>query len=220
MCNEKHMYPNVQMRKEVFISDRLIAFRHMSDPLPAGARSEMLSGGESPMDIDTLIHVFLLNTADQPLVLFSRDVEASWSAFMQNFDIVEAAGGLVLDEQSRLLMIHRYGKWDLPKGKLEPGEDVQEGAMREVIEECGIGIGRMMRPLDPSHHTYVHKGRKCLKRTHWFLFSGHGTPVPQAEEGITAAEWLPSGQVELALQETYASIRNVVSGAFPDGELK
>jgi len=153
-------------------------------------------------------------------VLFSKDVERSWGTFMQNFDIIEAAGGLVLDEQNRLLMIHRYGKWDLPKGKLEPGEEVEQGAMREVIEECGIWIDGLRRTLQPSHHTYVHQGRKCLKRTHWFLFSGHGIPVPQAEEGIIAAEWLSDVQVKRALQETYASIRNVVSGTFPDGELK
>lgn len=218
MDNQIHLKTGVQQRKEVFISDRMIGFQHTGLQSNGDSLSKLLSGKESPEEIELLIHDFLLGPGVQPLILQSEDCDASWSSFLKNFEVVEAAGGVVLDEHGRLLMIHRYGKWDLPKGKLESGEDLLEGARREVIEECGIRIERLIRPLAPSHHTYIHKGRKCLKRTHWFLFVGNGTPFPQAEEGIVAAEWLDPTQVKQALRETYASILRVITHTFPGGE--
>jgi 8-oxo-dGTP pyrophosphatase MutT (NUDIX family) len=36
---------------------------------------------------------------------------------------IVAAGGLVFNENKELLMIYRRSKWDLPKGKLDEGEN-------------------------------------------------------------------------------------------------
>lgn len=214
MDNQKEMKTTGESGKQVFISDRMFLFQHISIPLTSGCQSRVLRGSESPDDLDSLVRDFLSRSENhQAFVFLTDDTYASWETFLLNFDVVEAAGGLVLDKDRRLLMIHRYGKWDLPKGKLEPGEDVLQGAIREVVEECGIRITKTVRPLDPSHHTYVHKGRKCLKRTHWFLFSGEGSPVPQAEEGIDAAEWLTPDLLTRALEDTYSSIRWVVFNA-------
>jgi 8-oxo-dGTP diphosphatase len=53
---------------------------------------------------------------------------------------VEAAGGLVIDDDGRVAVVHRprYDDWSLPKGKLDPGEDFEQAALREVEEETGI----------------------------------------------------------------------------------
>ena len=58
-------------------------------------------------------------------------------------DVVRAAGGLVVRENSRgaeVLVVHRvqYDDWTFPKGKLEPGESDEECAVREVEEETGL----------------------------------------------------------------------------------
>jgi ADP-ribose pyrophosphatase YjhB (NUDIX family) len=59
-------------------------------------------------------------------------------------DVVRAAGGVVAravpDGVLELLIVHRprYDDWSLPKGKLEPGEDHETGARREVLEETGV----------------------------------------------------------------------------------
>ena len=47
---------------------------------------------------------------------------------------VEAAGGIVLDDDGRVALVHRprYDDWSLPKGKLDPGESFEEAALREV----------------------------------------------------------------------------------------
>ena len=49
-----------------------------------------------------------------------------------------AAGGLVFNEDGDLLMIFRRGRWDLPKGKLDDGEQIEDCAVREVKEETGL----------------------------------------------------------------------------------
>jgi 8-oxo-dGTP diphosphatase len=53
--------------------------------------------------------------------------------------VIRAAGGLVVRD-GRVLLVHRprYDDWSFPKGKLEPGEDWQGAAVREVEEETGL----------------------------------------------------------------------------------
>ncbi len=56
--------------------------------------------------------------------------------------LLTAAGGLLwrtTPKGRELAVIHRarYGDWTLPKGKLQPGEDWQKAALREVKEETG-----------------------------------------------------------------------------------
>ena len=59
---------------------------------------------------------------------------------------IAAAGGVVVrpdeDGKGEVAVIHRpkYMDWSLPKGKLEPGEDWREAALREVEEETGFPL--------------------------------------------------------------------------------
>ena len=38
----------------------------------------------------------------------------------------------------RLLVLRAYRNWDFPKGLIDPGEDQQDAARREVAEETGL----------------------------------------------------------------------------------
>ena len=53
---------------------------------------------------------------------------------------IRAAGGVVVDDAGRVLIVHRprHDDWSLPKGKLDPGESFEDAALREVQEECGV----------------------------------------------------------------------------------
>jgi 8-oxo-dGTP diphosphatase len=81
---------------------------------------------------------------------------------------VQAAGGVVLDGDGLVVLVHRprYDDWSLPKGKLDPGESFEEAAVREVEEETGLRC-RLVREL-PSVEYPDAKGRQKLVR-YWLM---------------------------------------------------
>ena len=108
--------------------------------------------------------------------------------------VIESAGGLVCNDDNCILMIFKRGRWDLPKGRVE-GDDYQIAALREVKEETGLNINKLVITgmLVPTWHTTSHSGQKYLKKTHWFQmhYNGHFDDVkPQVEEGIIECRWV------------------------------
>src|SRR5712675_1894974 len=105
----------------------------------------------------------------------------------ENRILVQAAGGLVQNERGEVLFMFRKGKWDLPKGKLDPGETLENCALREVTEETGVSQLELTKFLLVTEHEYEEKGMAILKETHWYLMKTNGKQilVPQAEEDIS-----------------------------------
>ncbi len=97
----------------------------------------------------------------------------------------------------KYLFIEKKGKLDLPKGHIEPGEEPDACALREVSEECGISGHSIVKPLQPSYHTYSWEGISYLKKTSWFLMEYDGIMVtePQSSEGITKVEWFSADEI-------------------------
>lgn len=153
-----------------------------------------------------------INRGAKSVYLICQDVEASWKSFQEQFEFVQAAGGLVLNSNNELLFIFRHEKWDLPKGKVETGEGIQEGALREVEEECSITSLELVRELCITWHTYIQHREPMLKATAWYLmkYHGHETPSPQLIEGITEVRWLSEEELELVYANTYPSVVDVV----------
>ncbi len=140
------------------------------------------------------------------------DIEKAWKKFSDQFEFVQAAGGLVLNKRNEILFIYRHEKWDLPKGKVEEDEAIDAGALREVEEECSIGQLELLRQLETTWHTYIQKGEPMLKATAWYVmrYHGEGTPQPQLEEGITETRWIGLGQLAIVRSNTYPSVLDVV----------
>jgi len=67
------------------------------------------------------------------ICLTCYNLKVDWKNFKQYFKIQKAAGGKVLKED-KVLFIYRFNKWDLPKGKLEKGEAIEQCAVRESEE--------------------------------------------------------------------------------------
>lgn len=132
---------------------------------------------------------------------------------------VEAGGGLVRNASGEVLMILRNGVWDLPKGHREEGEPILGTALREVEEETGLK-GLEAGPLIcVTTHTYDAWGASWMKHTTWFeMYCPGGGTVPQTEEGITEARWIPVDELGKCLENTYGTIREVFSkaGIIPD----
>ena len=127
------------------------------------------------------------------------------------FKTSEAAGGLVVNSEGKLLLIHRLNKWDLPKGKLEPTEKEKIAALREVEEECNIKA-KVKRKITKTWHTYAHKEKRILKCNHWYLMKclDDSEIAPQKEEGIEKVEWMNFDRAEKVLENSYPSLKQVL----------
>ena len=86
--------------------------------------------------------------------------------------------------------------------------------MREVREETGLLKLSIVKKLQKTYHTYrLENATKVLKVTYWYLMmcSDDAQPVPQQEEDIEIATWIPSTQVDEKLNRAYATVREVVT---------
>lgn len=126
-----------------------------------------------------------------------------------------AAGGLVTNADGNILMIFRRGKWDLPKGKLDAGETIEECAVREVEEETGLRNIILGDFLLITKHQYFDQWiqEKVIKESHWYKMNVRGEQklVPQTEEDITEIKWVNRNELAECLQNTYPSIIEVIT---------
>jgi len=145
------------------------------------------------------------------LYLYNESLNELYQNLKSCFKYIEAAGGLVKNSFDKVLIINRYDKWDLPKGKVEQGESYQEAAVREVTEECGISKPFIVKQLPSTFHVYENDSRTYLKRTYWFemLYRGNEDLVPNKSEGITEARWLPRHEVDKVRKKTFKSLMDI-----------
>ena len=145
---------------------------------------------------------------------------------------VRAAGGIVTAPDGTMLLIQRNGRWDLAKGKVEPGETLLQAALREVQEECSVFSSRFDTKhltLNTKHLNYPVKTyhlfraprawysgpnppahRWHLKQTSWFPMTAKKQPVnPQQEEGITGGQWVTPSEWHRRLQTSYGTLRTL-----------
>jgi 8-oxo-dGTP pyrophosphatase MutT (NUDIX family) len=126
--------------------------------------------------------------------------------------LIQAAGGLVENEKAEILFMFRRGKWDLPKGKLDPGETLEECALREVEEETGVGQLSIKKFLLTTLHEYEELGKVIEKKTHWYYMHANSYQplVPQLEEDITELRWFGPDDFGIVLRNTYPAIVEVL----------
>lgn len=147
------------------------------------------------------------------VAVISQDPTATFEKLKQDFVLVEAAGGVVQNGRDELLMIELRGRWDLPKGHIEAGEEANIAALREVEEETGV-VAELVdkEPIMETWHAYNTYGRWELKRTRWWRMRALcGELKPQDEEGIARVEWCSAESVQERLKMSYATIRRVVN---------
>jgi 8-oxo-dGTP pyrophosphatase MutT (NUDIX family) len=107
-----------------------------------------------------------------------------------------SAGGVILKQQNNvwhvLLIKDMNGNWTFPKGIIDPGENDEEAAKREIQEE--VGLTKLSSPvaLKKISYWYVRGGDKIHKTVSYFLFTAEGKEqlVPQKEEGISDVQWM------------------------------
>lgn len=198
---------------KVFTADRSIIFQGEAEDIEPGGMQFYFRTAD-PQELKQAQETFRKRSDASHLTIVG-DPDEAWAEFSSYFVRERAAGGLVTDPSgAHLLLIHRRGRWDLPKGKVEDDETVERAAIREVEEECGLSGPLIQKFIGSTWHCYEREGQDHLKETCWFdmALSEHQEPVPQEEEGIVSTEWVPVGEVpDLVRGRTYPSIEEVLS---------
>lgn len=187
--------------------------------------------GDKPMILTTLVEKetnfknYLLNTVNikkvinklnnsslEEVRLIHKNKDKLIKKFLKKLPNVIAGGGKVYNDRGEILFIYRNDKWDLPKGKIEGKETIQNTAIREVSEETGVNGLEITKPLETTYHIFKRNGRYKIKVTYWFEMktSFKGNLYAQEEEGITKVEWLNTNQVQEALENSYANIKSLI----------
>ncbi|MCA0754603.1 NUDIX domain-containing protein [Paenibacillus sp. N4] len=130
-----------------------------------------------------------------------------------------SAGGVVYrhTDQGKLqiqLIQDRYGKVSLPKGKMEPGETVEQTALREIAEETGL-IGSIIAPIDQIKYQYDHQTLgKVDKEVHYYLVEAVGGTLQAQVEEIRGVDWFdPLEAWKRQKNSGYDNNHRIVAGA-------
>ena len=153
----------------------------------------------------------LRTTKLEKLYLVHDNPKKLVSLFKKKLPVTVAAGGVVQNKEGKLLFIYRKKRWDLPKGKVEKGETLKEGAIREVEEETGVKKIRVGDLVGITYHVFKRSNRYQLKESHWFHMTSNyeGELVPQTKEDITKAIWMGKKKTIKALEKTYPNITHL-----------
>lgn len=118
-------------------------------------------------------------------------------------DRISLAGCILLDPDDRILLLHRNTpkrvQWEIPGGKQDEGETLDQVAVRELLEELGVDI-EIVRRLGGRHFdedTYT------MEYT-WFLGRIVGGE-PAIQEPHTHDEWRYFTAAELGPMHTELS---------------
>jgi 8-oxo-dGTP pyrophosphatase MutT (NUDIX family) len=154
----------------------------------------------------------LATPGSQGAIIADISSEALLTEIHKLYQPIDAGGGVVSDEDGRVLMIHRRGRWDLPKGKRDDEEAMDACALREVSEETGLQQLQLGDKICDTYHIYAQHGQRLLKTTAWYSMTGSNkeTLAPQAEEAITEARWVAPGDMGTIVYKSYEAIREVL----------
>jgi 8-oxo-dGTP diphosphatase len=122
---------------------------------------------------------------------------------------IEAAGGVVVDGDGRVAVVHRpnYDDWTLPKGKLDAGETFEQAALREVWEETGLRC-ELVRELPSTEYSV--RGRPKVVR--YWLMNVVEDPGFEPNSEVDELRWLSAA--DAAERLTYDRDQEVIEAAF------
>ncbi|UJF29092.1 NUDIX domain-containing protein [Kaistella sp. 97-N-M2] len=170
---------------KVFVNEKRLTLSKYPENMEKNLRFEGFASLEIAVDL-------LENTSCPEMNVYGENIDEIWEDFTHMFKVIEAAGGIVKNQNGDLLFIRRLGKWDLPKGKVEEGESLEQAALHEIEEETGLKELILEEFINNTFHIYTERnGEKILKTTYWFRINylGDETPIPQIEEGISEVSW-------------------------------
>lgn len=195
------------MRIPIYLSEKIIYLT--DDP--------KIKDAKNSFSLKEVTLKFILKRLKDPdvieLFLYHHNSNKLLLNFRKKIKTVIAGGGKVINTDGDVLFIYRNGKWDLPKGRIEKDETIEEGAMREVKEETGVKKLKLIGPIGQTYHLFKRNSETKLKITHWFDMSStySGKLSPEENEGITKVKWLNADKIQKVSKKSYANIRSLLT---------
>jgi ADP-ribose pyrophosphatase YjhB (NUDIX family) len=193
-----------QMYK-VFVNQKEII---LTSTAPKGTGVKVLPLKSTPCK--NIIRI-IRTTRVKRLYLMHDNPKKLLSGFKKKLPVTIAAGGVVQNEEGKLLFIYRKKRWDLPKGRIDKGETLEGAAKREVKEETGVKKIKVGKLAGVTYHVFKRNNRYQLKETHWFFMktSYKGVLTPEFKEDITKASWKNKSKTAKAIKKTYPNIEDL-----------
>jgi 8-oxo-dGTP pyrophosphatase MutT (NUDIX family) len=98
--------------------------------------------------------------------------------------------------------------WTLPKGTPDPGETIEETALREVGEETGLEV-RIVEPLSAIEYDFVQDGTRIHKTVHYYLMEAVGGDLAHHDAEFERVRWVAFDEADALL--TFATERELVA---------
>ncbi len=203
------------MNKHIYYDNKKISVGSDSDETTQNQEIVKYEKGGSET-LKLAIKDFLNHNNKTNLFIKTSSIKDTFEELKKHFYYIEAAGGLI-QNKDKYLFIKRLGKWDLPKGKLDKGETIQEAAVRECEEECAVTGLKILKQISDTYHIYEYKTGFALKVSYWFHMetSSNKELKPQTEENIEEVRWLSVEEVKsIVLKNTYITIEKLVKNFF------
>lgn len=133
-----------------------------------------------------------------------------------NDDRELSAGGVVVRDGAVIVIVPaRRGAQGqrvlgLPKGHVDPGENAQQAARREVREEAGVEA-EIVEKLGDVRYFYQRDGQRIFKMVRFFLFAYRGGSLDDHDDEVEEARWMPLEEAARAL--SYKGEREMVGRA-------
>lgn len=125
--------------------------------------------------------------------------------------IATAAGGVVVRtgaDGPEVVLAGRIadGSWVFPKGTPDPGETIEETALREVREETGLTV-RIVRPLGTMEYWFAAGGERVHKIVHFFVMAATGGDLADHDAEYDVVRWAPAAEARTMLTfDTYRAV--------------
>ena len=185
---------------KVFVNENVIL---LTSQIPFGSKINLFDLKKISLD-DILSNV----KKHKKIFLFHKSSEKLISSFKKKIKVISAGGGVVKNSFDETLFIFRGNKWDLPKGKKDKGETIDETALREVKEETGITDLKIIDFRTITYHLFKKNSEYCLKETSWYNMVSNfdGKFTPEIKEDITKVVWKNENKIR-KIKNTFPNIK-------------